>query len=510
MCIKSEVLEETMKLAYLLENIQYECIQGNAGIIDTEVEDVVYDSRKVTEGCLFICIEGANFDGHKFAQDAVKMGAAVLVVSKPVPELKDMRTTAGKAVTVIKVENTRYAMAFISAAYFGHPAEKLKVIGVTGTKGKTTTTYLIKSILENAGHRVGLVGTIETIIGDTHIHAQNTTPESFLLQEYFAKMVEEGLDSVVMEVSSQALKLHRTQGFVFDYGIFTNLEPDHIGPNEHDSFEDYMACKALLFKQCRVGIVNGDDAHWKQVTQDNTCDELETFGLNNENMLRGEDIELVHKPGELGVSFNVRGLMNFAVEVPTPGKFSVYNALAAIAICRHFNVEAEAVKNALLKAKVKGRIEMVKVSDEFTLLIDYAHNAMALESLLSTLCEYNPHRLVCLFGCGGNRSRQRRFEMGEISGKLADFTIITSDNPRFEEPQAIIDDIKTGINKTAGSYIEIIDRKEAIRYAIKNGEPGDIIILAGKGHEDYQEIKGVKHPMDERVLIEEILREEGN
>jgi UDP-N-acetylmuramoyl-L-alanyl-D-glutamate--2,6-diaminopimelate ligase len=438
------------------------------------------------------------------------MGAAVLVVSKPVPELKDMRTTAGKAVTVIKVENTRYAMAFISAAYFGHPAEKLKVIGVTGTKGKTTTTYLIKSILENAGHRVGLVGTIETIIGDTHIHAQNTTPESFVLQEYFSKMVEEGLDCVVMEVSSQALKLHRTQGFVFDYGIFTNLEPDHIGPNEHDSFEDYMACKALLFKQCRVGIVNGDDAHWKQVTQDNTCDELETFGLNNENMLRGEDIELVHKPGELGVSFNVRGLMNFAVEVPTPGKFSVYNALAAIAICRHFNVEAEAVKNALLKAKVKGRIEMVKVSDEFTLLIDYAHNAMALESLLSTLREYNPHRLVCLFGCGGNRSRQRRFEMGEISGKLADFTIITSDNPRFEEPQAIIDDIKTGINKTAGSYIEIIDRKEAIRYAIKNGEPGDIIILAGKGHEDYQEIKGVKHPMDERVLIEEILREEGN
>jgi UDP-N-acetylmuramoyl-L-alanyl-D-glutamate--2,6-diaminopimelate ligase len=510
MCIKSEVLEETMKLAYLLENIQYECIQGNAGIIDTEVEDVVYDSRKVTEGCLFICIEGANFDGHKFAQDAVKMGAAVLVVSKPVPELKDMRTAAGKAVTVIKVENTRYAMAFISAAYFGHPAEKLKVIGVTGTKGKTTTTYLIKSILENAGHRVGLVGTIETIIGDTHIHAQNTTPESFVLQEYFSKMVEEGLDCVVMEVSSQALKLHRTQGFVFDYGIFTNLEPDHIGPNEHDSFEDYMACKALLFKQCRVGIVNGDDAHWKQVTQDNTCDELETFGLNNENMLRGEDIELVHKPGELGVSFNVRGLMNFAVEVPTPGKFSVYNALAAIAICRHFNVEAEAVKNALLKAKVKGRIEMVKVSDEFTLLIDYAHNAMALESLLSTLREYNPHRLVCLFGCGGNRSRQRRFEMGEISGKLADFTIITSDNPRFEEPQAIIDDIKTGINKTAGSYIEIIDRKEAIRYAIKNGEPGDIIILAGKGHEDYQEIKGVKHPMDERVLIEEILREEGN
>jgi UDP-N-acetylmuramoyl-L-alanyl-D-glutamate--2,6-diaminopimelate ligase len=494
-----------MKLADLLENIQYECIQGNT---DIEVESVVYDSRKVTENCLFICIEGANFDGHKFAKDAALKGALVLVVSKPVLEVNGIKTAAGMDVTVIKVENTRYAMAFISAAYFGHPADKLKVIGVTGTKGKTTTTYLIKSILENAGRKVGLVGTIETIIDDIHIHAQNTTPESFVLQEYFAKMVEKGLDCVVMEVSSQALKLHRTQGFVFDYGIFTNLEPDHIGPNEHDSFEDYLSCKALLFKQCRVGIVNGDDSHWKAVTKDNTCDELETYGLEQSDMLRAEDIKLVHKPGELGVGFRVKGLMDFTVEVPTPGKFSVYNALAAIAICRHFDVSTDNIKNALSKAKVKGRIEMVKVSDDFTLLIDYAHNAMALESILSTLREYNPGRLVCVFGCGGNRSRQRRFEMGEVSGKLADFTIITSDNPRFEEPQAIIDDIKTGIDRTAGSYTEIIDRKEAIRYAIKNGKPGDIIILAGKGHEDYQEIKGVKYPMDERVLIEEILKEE--
>jgi UDP-N-acetylmuramoyl-L-alanyl-D-glutamate--2,6-diaminopimelate ligase len=228
----------------------------------------------------------------------------------------------------------------------------------------------------------------------------------------------------------------------------------------------------------------------------------------SDNMLRAEDIKLIHKPGELGVEFSVKGLLDFRVEVPTPGKFSVYNALAAIAICRHFGVETTDIQKALLQAKVKGRIEMVKVSDDFTLLIDYAHNAMALESLLSTLREYNPHRLVCLFGCGGNRSRQRRFEMGEISGNLADFTVITSDNPRFEEPQAIIDDIKTGIDKTTGKYIEIIDRKEAIRFCIRNGEPGDIIILAGKGHEDYQEIKGVKYPMDERTLIKEILEEE--
>ena len=221
--------------------------------------------------------------------------------------------------------------------------------------------------------------------------------------------------------------------------------------------------------------------------------------------LRAEQLRLVHKPGELGVAFQVKGLMDFEVEVPTPGRFSVYNALTAIAICRHFEVSAEAIKKALLAAHVKGRIEMVKVSDTFTLLIDYAHNAMALESLLSTLKEYKPNRLVCLFGCGGNRSKLRRYEMGEVSGKLADLTIITSDNPRFEEPQDIIDDIKVGMAKTDGKYVEISDRKEAIRYAIEHGQPGDIIVLAGKGHEDYQEIKGVKYPMDERVLIREVL-----
>lgn len=488
-----------MKLTDLLKSLEYECVRGT---VDREVDQVIYDSRKeakdISDNSLFICIEGAVFDGHHFGADMVEKGVKVLVVSKTV------EVPADADVTIIKVENTRYAMAFISAAYFDHPAEKLKVIGITGTKGKTTTTYLVKSILENAGHKVGLIGTIEVIIGDTHIHANNTTPESYLLQEYFARMVEAGLDTVVMEVSSQALMLHRTQGFVFDYGIFTNLEPDHIGPNEHTSFEDYMRCKGLLFQQCKVGIVNGDDKHVDRVVAGHTC-QLESFGMGKDCMLRAEKMELVHKPGELGVAFHVTGMLDFTVEVPTPGRFSVYNALTAIAICRHFNVKEENIQKALLSAHVKGRIEMVKVSDDFTLLIDYAHNAMALESLLTTLKEYRPNRLVCLFGCGGNRSRQRRFEMGEVSGKIADLTIITSDNPRFEEPQAIIDDIKIGMAKTDGAYVEICDRKEAIAYAIAHGEPGDIIVLAGKGHEDYQEIKGVKYPMDERVLIQEIL-----
>lgn len=484
------------KLVDLLVKIEYECLQGS---MEVEIESVVYDSRKVTEECLFICIEGANFDGHDYAAEVAKK-AKVLVVSK---EVSGVDT---QDVTIIKVANTRYAMAFISAAYFGNPAEKLKVIGVTGTKGKTTTAYLVKSILENAGYKVGLIGTIEVIIGNEHISAVNTTPESYVLQSYFAKMVEAGLDAVVMEVSSQGLKLHRSQGFLFDFGIFTNLEPDHIGPNEHESFEDYMYCKGLLFQQCKVGIVNSDDKHCEKVLQGHTC-EIERFGMGEQADIRAESLQLIRKGDMLGSGFAVNGLMNFEAEIATPGRFSVYNALTAIAICRHFGVSEENIKSALLAAKVKGRIEPVKVSDEFTLLIDYAHNAMSLESLLSTLREYKPHRLVCLFGCGGNRSKLRRYEMGEISGKLADLTIITSDNPRFEEPQDIIEDIKQGIKKTKGEYVEICDRKEAIRYAIENGEPGDIIVLAGKGHEDYQEIEGVKYPMDERVLIRDIMAE---
>ncbi len=483
-----------MKLTDLLGEIKCSYVQG---IQDVDVGAVVYDSRKVTPGCLFVCISGAKFDGHDFAAEAVRRGAGALVVSREVEAV-------GESVTVVRVEDTRYALAFISAAWFGHPAEKLKVIGITGTKGKTTTTCLVKAILENAGFKVGLIGTIETIIGDIHIHAENTTPESYLLQETFARMAEAGLDAVVMEVSSQALKLHRSQGFVFDYGIFTNLEPDHIGPDEHADFEEYMACKRLLFRQCRVGIVNGDDAHAEEIIQGHDC-VLETYGMGKDCMLRARDPELVHTRKELGVNFRVEGLMEFAVHVPMPGRFSVYNALCAISICRHFNVEPSKICDALRTAQVKGRIERVPISDRFTLLIDYAHNAMALESLLSTLREYRPERLVCVFGCGGNRSRQRRYEMGEVSGRLADLTVITSDNPRFEEPGDIIADIRTGISRTEGTYVEICDRREAIAYAISHAGEGDLIVLAGKGHEDYQEIKGKKYPMDERLIIRELL-----
>ena len=484
-----------MKLTQLLERLQYEVIQGTDNV---EITELINDSRKVTEGSVFVCISGAVSDGHAYIEDVAAKKAAAVIVERDVK--------APEGLTVIKVEDTRYALAYMSAAYFGYPAEKLKVIGITGTKGKTTTTYMVKSILEGVGHKVGLIGTIEAIIGDKTIPANNTTPESYTIQDYFAQMVEAGCDSVVMEVSSQGLMLHRTAGIPFEIGIFTNLGEDHIGPNEHKDFEDYKRCKGLLFKQCKLGIANVDDQWFEDVFAGATC-KVETFGLSEKADLRAVNIQHISKPGYLGVKYQVTGLMNFDVEIDIPGEFSVYNSLTAIAVCRHFEVPVENIKAALKVAKVKGRIEMVKVSDEFTLMIDYAHNAMALESLLNTLRDYDPGRIVSVFGCGGNRSKTRRYEMGEVSGNLADFTIITSDNPRYEEPQDIINDIITGIKKTDGKYIDICDRKEAIKYAIKNGQPGDVIVIAGKGHETYQEIKGVKYDMDDRVLIQESLKE---
>lgn len=485
------------KIGLLVQELEYELLQGS---LEGEISQLVYDTRKVCKDAMFVCIVGTAFDSHEKAAEVAAAGAKVLIVSKEVEVPED--------VTVIKVADTRYALALISAAYFDYPANTLKVIGITGTKGKTTTTFMIKSILENAGYKVGLIGTIETIIGDKHIPANNTTPESYIVQEYFAEMLKAGCQVCVMEVSSQGLMMHRTAGIPFEIGIFTNLAPDHIGPNEHSSFEEYAQCKGMLFQQCKVGIANVDDENFELVMKDHTC-KLETIGFSEKADLRAGNVNLVGRPGYLGVTYDLSGLLNFPVEIDIPGKFSVYNSLVAIAVCRHFDIERENIIEALKAAKAKGRIEQVKVSDDFMLLIDYAHNAMSLESLLSTLKEYHPERLVCLFGCGGNRSKLRRYEMGEVSGKMADLTIVTSDNPRFEEPQEIIDDIKIGLAKTDGKYVEIIDRKEAIKYAIENGRPGDVIVLAGKGHEDYQEIKGVKYPMDERVLIDEVLRELG-
>ena len=323
-----------MKLMDLLERLEYECVSGS---VDAEVNGIANDSRHVEEGFLFFCIRGAVVDGHKYVPEVVEKGVRVLVTEEAVP--------VPEGVTVIKVKDSRYAMAVISAAWFGYPAEKLKVIGITGTKGKTTTTYMVKSILESAGHKVGLIGTIEAIIGDTVVPATNTTPESCTIQEYFSKMVDAGCDCVVMEVSSQGLMLRRTAGISFEIGIFTNIQPDHIGPAEHESFEDYMRCKGLLFRQCRIGIVNADDSHLTQVLEGHTC-EVETFGFSEKADLRAERTRMVARPGYLGIDYHVAGLLDMDVEIDIPGTFSVYNSLTAIAICRHFGVSQTEIGRA--------------------------------------------------------------------------------------------------------------------------------------------------------------------
>ena len=319
------------------------------------------------------------------------------------------------------------------------------------------------------------------------------------------KMVEQGCKCAVMEVSSQALKLYRTYGIDFDYGIFTNLSHDHIGGVEHATMEEYIECKSRLFKQCKVGIVNADDKITPVMIQDSSCEKIETFGFGESAELRAKNEHLLSDFGYIGVHFETEGVLNISPDVDIPGKFNVYNALCAIAVCRHFKVSEKNMYDGLNEVKVKGRVETVKVSGNYTLLIDYAHNAMSMENVLETLREYKPNRLITLFGAGGNRSRDRRYEMGEVSGRMSDLSVITEDNSRNEDVMDIIADIEKGLAKTNGKYIVIPDRTDAIRYCIENAQDGDIIVLAGKGHEDYQEKNGIRTHYDEREVIRDII-----
>ncbi len=485
-----------MKLEQLVAGLEYQVLQGN---IDIEVNNIQNDSRNVGQGDIFFCIVGAVSDGHSYADDVANKGASVLIVEKEVQ--------VNSEITVIKVPSTRYAMGIISSRYYGEPSTKLTVIGITGTKGKTTTTYMIREMLVAAGIDTGLIGTIEIMDGRNVIPAKNTTPESIILHKHLKDMVDNGLKAVVMEVSSQGLMLDRVAGVEFDYGIFTNLSKDHIGPNEHSSFEEYMMWKAKLFSLCKVGIFNVDDAFSANMMKDSTC-EIVTYGIKGQGDYQASQLKLYDRQGVLGIEYKLTGKLQGDMVVDMPGEFTAHNSLAAIAVADLMQVSENDINTILETIKVRGRVELIPISDSFTILIDYAHNAMSLESLLGALKDYKPKRLVTLFGCGGNRSKDRRYEMGEVSGNMSDLTIITSDNPRNEEPLDIIEDIKIGINKTKGEYVSIPVRKEAIRYAIMNAREGDVIVLAGKGHEDYQEIRGVKYHMDERDLIKEVLEEE--
>ena len=487
-----------MKLRKICEEIEYTLLQGS---LETEVRDIIYDSRKIAPETMFVCMVGAVTDGHKYIPDAVEKGASVIVLEK-----EEEAAQIPENITVLKVESARLALALMSAALFDHPARKLVTIGLTGTKGKTTTTYMIKKVLEMAGKKVGLIGTIGAMVGEEHLSSKNTTPESYELHRMFAAMVEAGCEYVVMEVSSRGLKLDRTAGILFDYGIFTNLSPDHIGPAEHASFEEYMECKSLLFRQCRIGIVNADDEHVEGILKGHTC-EVKTFSAEKEADLMASDIGFINEDGKLGMHFKVSGCMDCQAKVHIPGRFSVYNSMVTMLVCHLAGISDEAILEGLSKVQVKGRVEMLPVSKDYTLIIDYAHNEVSTRSVLTTLMEYHPKRLICVYGGGGNRSKLRRYDMGEVTGEMADLCVLTCDNPRDEEIRDINNDIKVGLARSNGKYIEIDDRKEAIAYCMKNAKPGDMIVLLGKGHEDYQEIKGVKYHFDEREAVAEILDE---
>lgn len=484
-----------MLLRDVLKNVDYKVIKGN---IDVNIENIFYNSKNVCKNSAFIALVGYNMDGHKYIDDAIDRGANVIFVEKDIEADRD--------VTIIKLPDTRRCLALLSANLFGNPANKIKTIGVTGTKGKTTTTWMIKRILEEDNKTVGVIGTMGVFIKDKHYDLVNTTPESYDIHKYMKEMVDNGIEYVVMEVSSQALKLGRVEGITFDYGVFTNLTHDHIGDGEHATMEEYIECKALLFKQCKHGIFNIDDKNYEKMIDNCSCD-IHTFGYDNKATLYCKDVKLLREKGLIGIELITGGCVEEIFKVSTPGTFSAYNAMCAILTTYLIGCTTSSMKKALSSIAVKGRVEPVAISDKFDLLIDYAHNGVSTESILTTIREYNPKRIVTIFGCGGNRSKDRRYEMGEVSGKLADFSIITADNSRYEDVNDIINDILIGMHKTTGKYITIPDRKEAIKYSIENAKEGDIILLLGKGHEDYQEINGVRKPFDERVIIKEILEE---
>ncbi len=471
------------------------------GTLDMEIMGVAHDSRKVKEGYVFIAVKGYDVDGHNYIHQAIENGAKAIVVE----EISSIKQSGlPEDITFVVAPNTREALAKIACNFYDNPSKKFNLIGITGTKGKTTTTFMIKSILEKGGQKVGLIGTVANYIGDKNLgESSRTTPESLELQELFAEMVKEKVDTVVMEVSSQSLKLHRVDGCDFNIGVFTNFSEDHISEKEHPDMQDYFNSKLKLFDMCKKGFINVDDYQVAKVKKlVKNCD-IKTYGIDNSADLLAKDITVTNA----SVDFKVKiGQRNERVKTGIPGRFSVYNSLAAISVASVFGIDAEKIKEALLEVRVPGRSELVDNKKELTIMIDYAHSPESLQNILSAVKSYTRGRVISVFGCGGDRDPGKRPQMGEISGNIADFTIITSDNPRTEDPTEIVKEIEVGTKKTKGKYIAIVDRIEAIKYAIDMANKNDIIVLAGKGHETYQEINGKKYPFDEREIIKKLIK----
>ncbi len=479
-----------MKLKTLIERLEIVALNADP---ETEIKGISYDSRKTKEGDLFVAVRGFETDGHRFISKAIDKHAAVILCETP-PE---------QSVPYIQVADSRLALALCSAVFFGEPSSGMRMIGITGTSGKTSVSMLLKHVLEEScGAKVGLIGTTGILIGQEEIPSDFTTPESLELHQLFRRMADEGCTHVVMEVSSHALELRRVAGIEFDTAIFTNLSQDHL--DFHGTMERYAEAKKKIFSQCRAAWVNADDPWTPFLTKAIPC-QARHFGVREASQLRAEQIRLYPDRVCFRAMYEDEAVQT---ELHIPGAFSVYNALAVIAAALSEGISLNDSAKALQTAHgVKGRLESVPTDGNYHILIDYSHKPDALEKVLRSLRESTPGKLICLFGCGGDRDRLKRPLMGKIAADLSDFVIVTSDNPRTEDPEAIIDEILPGFQDTTTPWLRICNRVEAIHRAIDLAEDGDVILLAGKGHETYQIIGHTKHHMDEREIVADYLRE---
>lgn len=479
-----------MTLSELLKDVNIKKIDGGGSM---KISGIACDSRKVKPGNVFVCITGYETDGHKYAKSAVENGAVAVVAEHDLPTVD---------VPCVIVDNTRKAMSEMAATFYDYPYKKFKLIGITGTNGKTTTAYLIKSILEHLGKKVGLIGTNQNMIGDMIMETSRTTPDSLELMQLFDMIASHNVDYVVMEVSSHALALDRVTACTFDVGAFTNITQDHL--DFHKTMEEYLAAKSILFNICNTGVVNKDDARSEYLIENARCRNMITYGINQDCDLKASNIIL----NEDGVKFDINyGGMEEHADLPIPGEFSVYNALTAIGCCMAENIPLDLAVDGLHSAKgVKGRIEIVRTpGTNYTVIIDYAHTPDGLLNVINAIRGFAKGRIVTLFGCGGDRDASKRPIMGKIAGELSDFCIVTSDNPRTEDPEKIIKQVVEGVKQTDCDYEVITNRFSAIEYALDHAKKNDIILLAGKGHETYQVLGKDTIKFDEREIVQKLL-----
>lgn len=479
-----------MLLQYLIENLTDKVITGDTNI---DINKIEYNSQKIEQNDIFVAIKGYKEDGNDYIKEAVEKGAVCIVTED------ELNANELPNITIVRVQNSRIALSLIASKYYDFPARKLKLIGITGTKGKTTTAYMIRDILNASGKKTGMIGTIYNTYGNVCIEASRTSPESLDLQKLLKDMVDAQMEYVVMEVSSHSLVLDRVYGLHFAIGIFTNLSQEHL--DFHGTMDNYLLAKSKLFEMCDFALVNGDDIHTPRLKKMIKC-KTATFGLDNAVNITASDVRINNNNVEFKMYVNK---MLETIVINIPGRFTVYNALAAIGTCSLLGAQMDAILLALSNIKVPGRSEIIDVPKTFTVMVDYAHNPSSLEAILSSIKKYVKGRIICVFGCGGNRDKEKRPMMGEISGRLADFTVITTDNPRNEDPSIIMKEIEDGVKKTKGLYKIIENRKDAIAFAMRIAWKNDLVLIAGKGHETYQELKnGKRIDFDERKVVKDI------